>query len=351
MLFEELNSLSPAEIDYISDYIFNLVKEKVTDTTSNDKNFKERPCNCPHCKSHRIIKYGFNKGRQKYYCKDCKKLFSNTTKTVFHGSRSSYTMWKKFIRCELNGLSLKYESVEIGKSVTTCFNMRHKLYRAIKDSTNVTLNGLVEIDSQYTKINLKGTKEENMPRHSKKRGNTSAYSGISGHKICLVTAIDENDNMLFQIAGLGSESLDKYMKFKDYFSSNCTLISDSKACIKNFANEINCKIEQIPVIANKKRYMTNNNHTVSSVNQLHSEFSELITKKHGVSTRHLQDYLNWLVFTKRLKYTALAKVLTSQAYMEVMKYRNPIKAAEICKIDMPIDLKEAYGAYHYGCFA
>ncbi len=80
MIIDELNSLSPAELDYVCDYIFKLIKEKITDTTSNDENYTERPCNCPHCKSERIIKYGFNNGRQKYLCKDCKKLFSNTTK-------------------------------------------------------------------------------------------------------------------------------------------------------------------------------------------------------------------------------------------------------------------------------
>ena len=351
MIIDELSSLSPAELDYVCDYIFKLVKEKITDATSNDENYKERPCNCPHCKSERIIKYGFNNGRQKYLCKDCKKLFSNTTKTLFHSSRSSYSTWKTFIKCELNGLTLEKESIEIGKSITTCFNMRHKLYQAIKDSTKVTLNGLVEIDAQYTKINLKGTKKDNMPREFKKRGKTSAFSGISNHKVCLVTAIDEFDNILFQVAGLGPESLDKYMKYKDYFSSDCTFVSDSKSCIKNFAKEIDCKIEQIPVIANKKRYKTDNGHSVSSVNEIHTEFSTLISKRHGVSTRHLQDYLNWLIFIKKLRYTVEARVLASSAYIEILKYRHSIKRSDICKIAMPIDLKAAYGSYHYGCFA
>ncbi len=69
------------------------------------------------------------------------------------------------------------------------------------------------------------------------------------------------------------------MKYKDFFKEGSTLISDSKPAIKNFAKEINCNIEQIPVIPNEKKYMTENNHTVSTVNQIHSEFSTLIIKK------------------------------------------------------------------------
>lgn len=46
--------------------------------------------------------------------------------------------------------------------------MRHKLYRAIKENiSNVKLNRLIEVDSQYTKINLKGTKHKNMLRYAK----------------------------------------------------------------------------------------------------------------------------------------------------------------------------------------
>ena len=29
----------------------------------------------------------------------------------------------------------------------------------------------------------------------------------------------------------------------------------------------------------------------------------MIRQKHGVSTRHLQGYLDWIVFKKKLKYT------------------------------------------------
>lgn len=88
--------------------------------------------------------------------------------------------------------------------------MRHKLYQAIsKVNDNVILHGLIELDATYTKINLKGTRPQNMPRSIIHRGgkNASIYSrhprGLSNHKVCLVTATDENDNILFKITGLG----------------------------------------------------------------------------------------------------------------------------------------------------
>lgn len=351
MTLDDLKKLTPVELDFISAHIYKLVKDKVTPETKNDENFISVPKCCPHCGSISFIKYGYNKGKQKYYCKDCNKFFCNTTGTLYHRAQNQYVVWKNFIGCEINGLSLLQSSIQIGKCKTTCFNMRHKLYKAIESLVlDKVLNGLVEIDSAYAKINLKGTKPQNMPRYSKKRGNTSAYSGISNHKICIITAIDENDNMLFRIAGLGPESIDKYSSFKEHFGDSVKLISDSKPCIKQFASVINADIEQIPVIANKKRYSTKNGYTISTVNQLHSDFSSLIDRKHGVATRHLQDYLNWLIFLKMIKYTVKAEAKTSFTYMESMNQVHTIQVREICKKAMPIDLYKAYGGYHFGIF-
>ena len=348
MTLEDLKKLTPVELEYISAYIYKLIKEKITPETSNNENFIKEPNVCPHCKSKSFIKYGFNKNKQKYYCKDCKKLFSKTTGTLYHKAKSNYLIWKQFIGCEINGLTLLQSSVQIGKGKTTCFNMRHKLYKAIEGIViNKVLNGITEIDAAYTKINLKGTKPKNMPRASKKRGNQSAYSGISHHKICLITAIDENDNMLFRISGLGPETLDKYALFSNSFGNNVTLISDSKPCIREFAKKINAKIEQIPVKYNQKIYITKNGNSLSSVNQIHSEFKTLICKKHGVGTRHLQDYLNWLIFIKMIKYSVKAEAKTSFTYMKSMELVNTIVVRDICKQQMPIDLNEAYGEYNY----
>lgn len=131
MIADVLNNLSPVELDYVCANLFKLVQDKAKNTTNYD-NFKDRPCSCPHYKSKYFIKFGFNNGRQKYYCKSCHKLFSVTTKTLFQCSKSKYSIWKTFIGCEINVLTLEQEKIAIGKSKIICFNMRHKLYRAIR---------------------------------------------------------------------------------------------------------------------------------------------------------------------------------------------------------------------------
>lgn len=57
---------------------------------------------------------------------------------------------------------------------------------------------------------------------------TKYIPGLLGHKICFVTAIDENDNMLFEIGGLGGESQEILEQFTDHFQKDSLIISDSK---------------------------------------------------------------------------------------------------------------------------
>ncbi len=48
---------------------------------------------------------------------------------MFANSRTTFDIWGVFIAGELNGLTLEQQSVATELTVTTCFNMRHKLYQ------------------------------------------------------------------------------------------------------------------------------------------------------------------------------------------------------------------------------
>lgn len=350
-----LNHLSPVELSFIRTGIDKLYKEKVTPDTTNYENIESHVQRCPHCGFVHFVKNGFNpKHRQKYRCKDCRAGFMATTGTMFTHSRTSFNTWSTFIAGELNGLTLEQQTVATELSIVTCFNMRHKLYKAIsKVQENAVLSGDVELDPSYTSINLKGTEPENMPRMSKHRGKHKStphfhhIPGTSHHKICIVAAIDENDQMLFKIGGLGRESFEILNQYRKHFSDHTKIISDDSHSIQTFVSENGFESDVIPSGA----YVSPNGNTVSSVNELHAEAKNLIRQKHGVSTRHLQGYLDWIVFKKKLKYTLDMRKWKPEAYMESMLEQIPFICRDIVKLPMPIDLYSAYGEYHYGIFA
>ena len=353
-----MESLSPVELEYIHSVINRLYKDNVTEETSNYDNLAAHVDHCPLCGSKKIVKNGFNRGkRQRYLCRGCGHTVSPTTKTIFSHSKIGYNEWVAFIGCELQNLSLEAESVITGLYKTTCFNMRHRLYSAITQFQRTTrLSGDIEFDPTYIKINLKGTKPENMPRMSKKRGKHKSVfgkslAGVSHHKVCIISAIDEHDNIFLKIGGLGEESEEMFNKYSKYFSRKSLIISDDKPAIKNFALRNKMRSDVIPSIGGKTLFTTPEGNSLSSINEIHSEIKLLIKVKHGISIRHLQRYLDFLAFRKKLKYTARMKDWRDLTYMDVMFLEPAFLTKDTCCQPLPISLFEAYHEYNYGIFS
>lgn len=114
--------------------------------------------------------------------------------------------------------------------------------------------------------------------------------------------------------------------------------TDSKPCIAEFASANHLEADIIP----SGEFKSPKLNTLAALNQLHQEFTELIRRKHGVGTRHLQGYIDWLVMTKRLRYRTDAKKMNTEIYMNIMKNSVNWTTDDICHIPMPIDLDEAY---------
>jgi hypothetical protein len=218
---------------------------------------------------------------------------------------------RELIECEIEGLSLKETAYRSHLPKSTCFCFRQRLYRmADYKMSELLLNGQIQIDATYTRINLSGTKPKNMPRYSKKRGKKGpsvgelkSLRGISHHKVCIITAEDEHDNILYRVAGLGQETVEKYEQYAAHFDKPTLLISDNNSGIATFADTHKIQHDVIPSSKASKRFTTPMGNSVGDVNKLHLELKHLIRVKHGVSTRHLSGYLAWISYSKKTSYT------------------------------------------------
>ena len=248
-------------------------------------------------------------------------------------------------------MTLEGETQILGTSKTTCFYMRHKLYHAASEIMgHQKLFYEVEIDTQYKSLNLKGTRPQNMPRYSKKRGKQAAYRGISHYKVAIVCVTDENNHMMMQVSGLGSESFDKYKANKDYFKDVDEFISDSKASIQQFTNyleAVNNKIKTSPL---EKRYLTVDMKSLGSVNEMMTEVSSMIQTTRGVGPRNIQGYLDFLLIKKQVKYTFKRKEMAFEILGMIM-YTEDFSNEMVRAMPIPISLKEAYYEYRYGISA
>lgn len=294
------NYLRSKDKDYVNKLIESLYEQDDEDIDPSHKA-------CPICGSVHFKKNGKDKnGHQRYICLDCHKSFSDRTNTLFYWSHFTLDQWLHFIELELYKMPLEGEAQVLETSKTTCFYMR--------------------------------------------RGKQAAYRGISHHKVAIVCATDENDHMMMQVSGLGSESFDKYKANKDYFKDVEEFISDSKASIQQFANyleAVNNKIKTSPL---EKRYLTDDGKSLGAVNEMMTEVSSMIQTTRGVGTRYIQGYLDFLLLKKQAKYTFKRKEMASEI-LRMMMDTEAFSNEMVRATPMPIALKEAYYEYRYGIFA
>lgn len=191
-----------------------------------------------------------------------------------------------------------------------------------------------------------------MPRISKNRGNGNTFRGVSSHKVCIYSAVDELDNCVFKIEGLGSETIEKSENFKHFLEPNQEnkyhLISDMKQVFKGLVSYTN--LTHVEIKSNA--HVSDDDFSLASINQLHDEFQKLYSLYRGVSIRHLQGYLNFFSFVKNVNYKIeRIKEKNQNVYTTAYKEHVDLLERKICDLKFPIDLFAAYGEWHYGCFA
>ena len=351
MNFKELLvDWSPDQVIEFKNYLSENIKAIISTTNGcslliNKQN--GRPV-CSNCRNN-LHKNGKTKNNvQKYICSNCKKTATETTNTLTYYSKLDFSIWKSCIDNIIDGLSIRRmaEKLEINKN--TSFIMRHKILTAINSFVNKqVLSGEIEADEKYFKINLKGTKPEKMPRHSKKHS-SSAYRGISHHKVCVVTAIDEYDNVFVKVTGLGPITTNMLeTAYKNMIKPNSKMVTDSKSSYIKFCEDNKIPLSQIP----SNFYITEDNKNLANINNFHSQLEIWLAKFKGVSNKHLQEYLNWFSYVFTMKRKFEAKKLELEMYKKLVSSNSYINVDEIFKKEYCIDLYAAYGEYHYGIFA
>ena len=205
---------------------------------------------------------------------------------------------------------------------------------------NIKLSGKIQSDEKYFSINLKETKPQNIPRYSKKRTSaTSPYRGISHHKIFVVSNIDENDNLLLEIIGLGRCTTDMLKKSLGLKINNAKSINaDSASAYQEFCKEYKITLNAIP-----SGFHNDGVFNIAEINGIHSQLETWLSKFKGVSARHLQECLDWFVYIFTMKKRFLLNKIKTESYSKILTDKNYTN--DIFNVEMPINLNIAYAEY------
>lgn len=334
----EFKNLLPDELEIIKSILDDLI-----DTVSNDKNTnikyqnKNKSLNCPRCKSNSIVRNGTKKNIQYYKCKNCSKFFSISTNSLTSGINLSYNQLINFMLCLLNYNTLQETASIINLSERNTYNIRIKIISILNKYKTSKLKGTIQCDEKYIRLSFKGTRKDKMPRKSRRNGQEGRTSGISMDQVCILMAIDTNDNIFIKVVGLGPLSTDDLENnFSDYIEEKSILVTDSKSSYIKFAQNHKLILKQIP----EGKHTTKDGYHLGELNSLMSELEILLLKCRGLSTRHLQEYLDLFRFKKILKYTIEYLKQNKEMYEYSLLQTTNIRNKNICKRRMPVDVSE-----------
>jgi len=251
---------------------------------------------CPICGGTHVQRNGHRKsGAQKFICKDCGKTFSITKNTVFSGTRKSLEVWKEYLDCMAEGLTLDKSAERCGITHGTAFTWRHKILDAVgKGVENDGLSGIVEADEAFMPASYKGDKaafeKDEVGRAPRKRGGENHKRGLSDELLCVPCAVDRKGNALSKVAKLGkcsTEALNCVLGGR--VDKESTLCTDKDASYRKFSKDNGNALIQIKGGKGSVKGI----YHIQHLNSYHSKLKSFLNIFNGVSSKYLNNYLTW----------------------------------------------------------
>ena len=259
---------------------------------------KKKPC--PHCQSANVYRRGKQNGTQMYQCKECTKWYSETTGTPLYDIKLK-SKWQSYIRCMEQGMSIKKIAKEIGISIQTSFDWRHKILSSLSQYVPVSMSGQVECDELELALNNKG--DRNLDRKPRKRGNDFKRNKSSETPtvVQVLTAVERKGNKYLKAVvskRLSKEEITKALDGK--LADNATLITDKHPSYKAFAKD-NPTIKHRRVLAKDHVDKKDKSVHLQKVNNTHAQLRKFLQPFNGVSSKYLQNYLNWFAYVDDIR--------------------------------------------------
>jgi len=179
---------------------------------------------CPYCKSEKVYKRGKQNGVQMYRCNVCSKWYSEATGTPLQNIKLK-SKWPAYLRCMEQGMSIKKIAKELGISIQTSFDWRHKILSSLDQFVPDQLSGVVECDEMELALSNKG--ERQLERKPRKRG--SDFKRNQGKDevtvVQIVTAVERNGEKYLK--AVESKRLSKEeiaMALKNELNNTCKML-------------------------------------------------------------------------------------------------------------------------------
>ncbi len=243
---------------------------------------------CPRCRCEYVTKAGVHNGRQVYKCKNCKYQFRETAKSLVYYSHKYYLLMD-YIKCMLEGKSLRACAREVGISLPTSFKWRHKILAAIQGlEGGINFTGITETDELLMEYSEKGRKFKTL--EEKEQAMKTVHPNVA-----VLVMTDREGNLLFKHTG---EHKVQNSQIKEELKRRVS--ENNLICFKpneEFEQAVKESPSKKVLVMHKTKGLS-----IYSVNVAEKKITNFLVwmmRFRGVATKYLQNYLMWFVIMNK----------------------------------------------------
>ncbi len=287
---------------------------------------------CPHCSSNKIIKFGKYNGLQRYRCSNnnCKKTFSQKTKTFFSYSKKSVDLWIKYFILLNNGKSLRECSAILNINLATSFFWRHKILITQNRNYYNILKNYVEVSKVMMLENFKGDRNSKNNRKEKvfiacaMDSNKTLLSKVVSRYTISLNSINSNFSYNINENAILSAYNDRYFEIYSLRHNSKLLPVENKTISliinqlesNNLSNKSNLYLEDI------KKLNSTLPKKCLFIHSFSLNIRRWLIRFRGVATKYLENYLNWhiLEFSNKYKTFTLNQIELFKNFLKEYSY-------------------------------
>src|SRR5690625_2186040 len=181
-------------------------KFNLTSILSRRHEFDNKTGVCPHCSHPKYVRFGKDKGAQRYKCKSCERSFTEYTGTWMAGIHKKEKI-VDYLKLMIQEKSLDKIVLELGINKKTAFDWRHKILASLSNKDEDFFSGITESDESFMLRSEKGMEVKG--RKPRKRGGKSKKRGVSKDQVAIIATQDRNSLLDLSEATLGRITKEK----------------------------------------------------------------------------------------------------------------------------------------------
>lgn len=195
------------------------------------------------------------------------------------------------------GMPIKKIAKKLNIRIQTSFDWRHKILSSLDQFVPKELSSEVECDELELALSNKGSKT--LDWDPRKRGTDFKRNQGKGEvtTVQVVTAVQRNGGKYYKAVASKRLSKEEITKvFDGKLSEKTTSITDKHPSYRAFVKD-NPSIKHKALLAKEPVDKSDGKIHLQRVNNVHSQLRTFLRPFNGVSSKYLQNYLNWFAYT------------------------------------------------------